>query len=109
MLTSPEQRHAVRIALIAVIAALAFAAGLAVRFSTGESGAAEPTLAKPLTGSGAPPPVGLVPADPGALRRPVARRRQSSGPPDVAAPIVSAPAPAAPQRPAPVVPFDSSG
>jgi hypothetical protein len=86
-----------RTGLLLTVAVLAFAAGLAMRGWSGESGALAPQVAKPVDGVSVSPGIRLVRADPGALHRQANRPRRPPG---------GAPAGAAPRllirRPVPV-------
>jgi pyruvate dehydrogenase E2 component (dihydrolipoamide acetyltransferase) len=90
----------VRFGLIAVVAVLAFGAGVAAREWSDEPRSDAPKAAAPVGDGPALAPIRLIRADPGALRRPA--RERAPGPSE--APIAAAPAAPAAVAPAPPAP-----
>jgi hypothetical protein len=94
--------RAVRIGSMFLIVLLAFAAGAAVRGWGGESGAVAPKPPTPLDEARAAPPIRLVQADPGELRRPTPpRQAAASETPAASTPRVVVSPPAAAPTPPP--------
>jgi hypothetical protein len=90
-----------RIGLIAVVAVLAFGAGLALRDRGDDRSTVAPEAVAPVGADRTFRPIRLVRAAPGALRRPAPERSpEPSGAPAAASPAVSAPAAAIPAPPA---------
>jgi hypothetical protein len=94
-----------RFGLMAVVAVLAFCAGLAVREWSDESRSDPPKAAAPVADGPALAPIRLIRADPGALRRPARERSPApSEAPIAVAPAAPAPPPPASPAPAPPAP-----
>jgi hypothetical protein len=89
------------IAVVVLVAVLAFAGGVALRAESAEDRTVTPpAAAQPLDAERAVAPLRLVRADPGRLRRPPERKPVARVPP----PAPVAPAAPAPAPPPPVVP-----